>query len=150
MSGFTCDLSPIEPVKELFPEQSNLQSLAYASEQSKEHGCIHCTCKKNKCLTRYCKCFSSRKCCVESCWCNDCHNKTGNEEVIVEARLKIEARCPFAFADENRNAAAKQSKGCTCRKSSCSKRYCECFSVCFTFIHTLKLFDLCPSVLTND
>jgi hypothetical protein len=68
-----------------------------------------CSCNKTKCIKKYCECFANNRYCT-TCLCIDCKNKdiylglpnealSGNKELII----------------------------CTCSKSGCNKKYCECF-----------------------
>ncbi|XP_031275477.1 protein tesmin/TSO1-like CXC 2 isoform X1 [Pistacia vera] len=105
--------------------------------------CKRCNCKRSKCLKLYCECFAAGLYCVEPCSCLDCFNKPIYEDTVMETRRQIESRNPLAFApkviksvdsvteygDEiNKTpASARHKSGCNCRKSSCLKKYCECF-----------------------
>ncbi|GMY20974.1 protein tesmin/TSO1-like CXC 3 [Fagus crenata] len=114
--------------------------------------CKRCNCKRSKCLKlltahvlqySYCECFAAGLYCVEPCSCQDCFNKPIHEGTVLETRRQIESRNPLAFApkvirstevvpefgDEiNKTpASARHIRGCNCKKSSCLKKYCECF-----------------------
>ncbi|XP_059652714.1 protein tesmin/TSO1-like CXC 2 isoform X2 [Cornus florida] len=105
--------------------------------------CKRCNCKKSKCLKLYCECFAAGLYCVEPCSCQDCFNKPIHEDTVLETRKQIESRNPLAFApkvirssitvpesrDDSNNtpASARHKRGCNCKKSSCQKKYCECF-----------------------
>ncbi|KAK6913976.1 CRC domain, partial [Dillenia turbinata] len=106
-------------------------------------GCKRCNCKKSKCLKLYCECFAAGVYCVEPCSCQDCFNKPIHEDTVLATRKQIESRNPLAFApkvirtsdstpetgDESNKtpASARHKRGCNCKKSSCLKKYCECF-----------------------
>ncbi|KAK6929922.1 CRC domain [Dillenia turbinata] len=106
-------------------------------------GCKRCNCKKSKCLKLYCECFAAGVYCVEPCSCQDCFNKPIHEDTVLATRKQIESRNPLAFApkvirtsdsipetgdDSNKTpASARHKRGCNCKKSSCLKKYCECF-----------------------
>ncbi|XP_021677288.2 protein tesmin/TSO1-like CXC 3 isoform X2 [Hevea brasiliensis] len=105
--------------------------------------CKRCNCKRSKCLKLYCECFAAGLYCIEPCSCQDCFNKPAHEETVLETRKQIESRNPLAFApkvirstdfvsefgDETNKtpASARHKRGCNCKKSSCLKKYCECF-----------------------
>ncbi|GAB4851050.1 hypothetical protein Ancab_030348 [Ancistrocladus abbreviatus] len=105
--------------------------------------CKRCNCKKSKCLKLYCECFAAGVYCVEPCSCQDCFNKPIHEDTVLATRKQIESRNPLAFApkvirssdsvpdlgDESTGtpASARHKRGCNCKKSSCLKKYCECY-----------------------
>ncbi|XVF06284.1 hypothetical protein REPUB_Repub06bG0034200 [Reevesia pubescens] len=105
--------------------------------------CKRCNCKRSKCLKLYCDCFAAGLYCIEPCACQDCFNKPIHENVVLETRRQIESRNPLAFApkvvrstdsildsggETNKTpASARHKRGCNCKKSSCLKKYCECF-----------------------
>ena len=70
---------------------------------------ICCYCTKTRCIKKYCECFSNNRYC-KNCHCINCLNKfihLGNEL----PKESFEANQVF----------------CTCTKSNCNKKYCECF-----------------------
>uniref|UniRef100_A0A1D1Z8B6 Protein lin-54 n=1 Tax=Anthurium amnicola TaxID=1678845 RepID=A0A1D1Z8B6_9ARAE len=105
--------------------------------------CKRCNCKKSKCLKLYCECFAAGVYCVEPCACQGCLNKPIHEDTVLATRKQIESRNPLAFApkvvrtsvpaveiseDTNKTpASARHKRGCNCKKSSCLKKYCECY-----------------------
>lgn len=105
--------------------------------------CKRCNCKRSKCLKLYCECFAAGLYCIEPCSCRDCFNNPAHENTVLETRKQIESRNPLAFApkvirstdfiseygDETNKtpASARHKTGCNCKKSSCLKKYCECF-----------------------
>ncbi|XP_022745065.1 protein tesmin/TSO1-like CXC 2 isoform X2 [Durio zibethinus] len=105
--------------------------------------CKRCNCKRSKCLKLYCDCFAAGLYCIEPCSCQDCFNKPVHENVVLETRRQIESRNPLAFApkvirstdrisdswgETNKTpASARHKRGCNCKRSSCLKKYCECF-----------------------
>ncbi|XP_019423667.1 PREDICTED: protein tesmin/TSO1-like CXC 2 [Lupinus angustifolius] len=106
-------------------------------------GCKRCNCKKSKCLKLYCECFAAGVYCIEPCSCQDCFNQAIHEDTVLQTRKQIESRNPLAFApkvirssesvtevgdDPNKTpASARHKRGCNCKKSSCLKKYCECY-----------------------
>ncbi|GAV57585.1 CXC domain-containing protein [Cephalotus follicularis] len=114
-------------------------------EQAGEsESCKRCNCKKSKCLKLYCECFAAGVYCIEPCACQDCFNKPIHEDTVLATRKQIESRNPLAFApkvmrscdsvpevaqdDSSQTpASARHKRGCNCKKSSCLKKYCECY-----------------------
>ncbi|KAJ0982517.1 hypothetical protein J5N97_010772 [Dioscorea zingiberensis] len=110
---------------------------------SESDSCKRCNCKKSQCLKLYCECFAAGVFCVEPCSCQGCFNKPIHQEKVLTTRKQIESRNPIAFApkvirasesscdtreDANKTpASARHKKGCNCKKSSCLKKYCECY-----------------------
>ncbi|KAM7255841.1 hypothetical protein ACFE04_011582 [Oxalis oulophora] len=108
-----------------------------------ESSCKRCNCKKSKCLKLYCECFAAGVYCIEPCACQDCFNKPIHEDTVLATRKQIESRNPLAFApkvirafdsapevkdDSSKTpASARHKRGCNCKKSSCLKKYCECY-----------------------
>lgn len=98
-----------------------------------------CNCKKTSCLKMYCECFRKNLCC-NGCNCIDCHNTLNDYNQRQEAMALIKERDPNAFQEKIitkvklsetdnliRNIQKQHIKGCTCKKSNCRKKYCECF-----------------------
>ena len=71
-----------------------------------------CSCNKTKCIKKYCECFANNKLCT-NCLCLDCRNK----DIFINA---------FGINPEEKNKT-KDIIVCTCSKSGCNKKYCECF-----------------------
>nr|XP_027189568.1 protein tesmin/TSO1-like CXC 2 isoform X2 [Cicer arietinum] len=104
-----------------------------------------CHCKKSKCLKLYCDCFGAGIYCGEGCACQSCGNRIEFEEKVVETKQHIESRNPNAFAPKivqcvadvplnnmedvsmTTPASARHKRGCNCKRSKCTKKYCECF-----------------------
>ncbi|KAM0846222.1 hypothetical protein ACQ4PT_055817 [Festuca glaucescens] len=113
------------------------------SDNSDDDSCKRCSCKKSKCLKLYCECFAAGVYCSEPCSCQGCLNKPIHEEIVLSTRKQIEFRNPLAFAPKvirlsdvgqetqedpnNTPASARHKRGCNCKKSSCLKKYCECY-----------------------
>ena len=71
-----------------------------------------CSCNKTKCIKKYCECFANNKLCI-NCLCLDCRNK----DIFISS---------FGNGDGGKNKT-KEIVVCTCSKSGCNKKYCECF-----------------------
>ena len=96
-------------------EKNNLKISDVNKKSGKINGCSYpkenlcCNCTKTKCIKKYCECFAKNKLCT-NCNCQDCMNKIN-------------------YLDNN-NMKYSNDNGiiiCTCTKSNCIKKYCECF-----------------------
>ncbi len=85
-----------------------------------------CNCKKSKCLKLYCKCFANGEYCV-NCNCTDCSNVLGNEFEKENAFKTVKDKNPVAMKFNPIVSDEKETSGCNCTKSNCSKKYCECY-----------------------
>ncbi|GAV81174.1 CXC domain-containing protein [Cephalotus follicularis] len=126
-------------------DHSSPQKKRHKSEHAGSESCKRCNCRRSKCLKLYCECFAAGLYCVEPCSCQDCFNQLAHEGIVLETRKQIESRNPIAFApkvirstkcesvtefgEETKRtpSSARHKRGCNCRRSSCLKRYCECF-----------------------
>lgn len=95
--------------------ESKLDSRTNTTDSKKKK--TGCTCKKTKCLKMYCECFALGKVCTPECACYSCCNTEGHKDQIEKARNN--AKC---------KSSRKNTQGCTCKKSQCQKKYCECFN----------------------
>lgn len=68
----------------------------------------------------YCECFSSDRVCGDDCACKGCKNTPEHRTEVATAKLAAKER-------GNRNSSLSD-KRCTCKKTGCLKRYCECYN----------------------
>ncbi|GKV42381.1 hypothetical protein SLEP1_g49792 [Rubroshorea leprosula] len=139
------DASQASPdlVNEEFNQNSPKKKRRRLESAGEGEACKRCNCKKSKCLKLYCECFAAGVYCIEPCSCQDCFNKPIHEDMVLATRKQIESRNPLAFApkvirnsdsipeigdEPNKTpASARHKRGCNCKKSSCLKKYCECY-----------------------
>ncbi|XP_010259114.1 PREDICTED: CRC domain-containing protein TSO1-like [Nelumbo nucifera] len=130
-------------VNEEFNQTSPKKKRRRLEHVGENDACKRCNCKKSKCLKLYCECFAAGVYCIEPCSCQECFNKPIHEDTVLATRKQIESRNPLAFApkvirssesipetgeDLNKTpASARHKRGCNCKKSSCLKKYCECY-----------------------
>ncbi|XP_062181132.1 CRC domain-containing protein TSO1-like [Phragmites australis] len=111
-------------------------------ETADGNGCKHCACKKSRCLKLYCPCFAGGGYCSEKCGCQPCFNKDAYAEAVQTTRkvllsrqkrmsLKINRRSEAnaeAMEDAHHSSSSTPPRrGCNCKKSSCLKKYCDCY-----------------------
>ena len=85
---------------------------------------VVCKCRRTNCLKLYCDCFAKGEYC-QGCGCMDCQNLPAFERERSESIQSILDRNPEAFS---RMQNTIPNRGCTCRRSGCAKKYCECYS----------------------
>ncbi|KAI5602442.1 hypothetical protein BDE02_01G156500 [Populus trichocarpa] len=135
------EYADIVELNQMSPERNRKK----AKYTIKSEGCRRCNCKKSRCLKLYCECFAAGIYCLDTCSCVNCINKPEYEDTVLDMRQQTEARNPLAFAPKVVNNAtnspanmmeegkwmktssSRHKKGCNCKKSKCSKKYCECF-----------------------
>lgn len=119
--------SNVSPVKE--PDAS-LQPLPFPAPAADAPAC---RCKKTNCLKLYCECFLKGGICGLHCKCVDCMNTPAHQQIremlledhynkgtIAFNPLKPPAELPL-------EQPPKRERSCTCGKTGCNKKYCECF-----------------------
>ncbi|KQJ85912.1 hypothetical protein BRADI_4g02410v3 [Brachypodium distachyon] len=95
-------------------------------------GCRTCSCKKSRCLKLYCVCFASGSHCSELCGCEPCYNKPihGVPRNTPALPLKVvqTAEAGQDLAEQLiRSPMDLVRRKCTCKKSGCLKKYCDCY-----------------------
>ena len=106
-------------------KEKNIQNISESEENQKKHEQTttkfftdyggfgyKCSCSKTQCNRYYCECYRSGLYCID-CNCKNCMNTPPKNYV------------------SNRHQKITQTKSdvvtCTCTKSGCNKKYCECY-----------------------
>jgi len=76
--------------------------VTYRGQQLGDRATPGCTCKRSKCLKKYCRCFAAGDACGAGCTCTGCNNEVATI-----------------------HGAQELPKFCTCKKG-CKKLYCVC------------------------
>ncbi|KAF8655558.1 hypothetical protein HU200_061104 [Digitaria exilis] len=95
-------------------------------------GCKTCSCKKSKCLKLYCVCFASGSHCSESCGCEPCLNKPAQGAPRTAPVLPLKPVQTLEAGQDSVEQLIRSSmdlirRKCTCKKSGCLKKYCDCY-----------------------
>ena len=101
--------SSVDKNKKINFFKSNKINLFDKKENSEK---IFCNCTKTRCKKKYCECFASNKLCKD-CNCINCLNINLNSN---------DDNCPKELSEN-------EEIFCTCTKSNCNKKYCECFKL---------------------
>ena len=111
----------------LFTSENNYHKGAFSfiSENNSNNN-NYCTCKKNQCIKKYCDCYLNQRYC-RNCRCENCLNTPGSN-----------------IQNHTENNFNKGIIICTCSKSNCNKKYCECFKA------NQKCNDKCRCVNCNN
>ena len=109
---FQLGTMPIKNMRQINPPFIYQENAGKKMVDVKNKPC--CSCNKTKCIKKYCECFANNKCCT-NCLCLDCRNK----EVYIG--------WPGVDQGENTKNKTKEIIVCTCSKSGCNKKYCECY-----------------------
>ena len=107
----TIDFSNFIENNENLDKRNNFSN--YNISENKEHNSklyFCCSCTKTKCIKKYCECFANKKLCTD-CRCKNCMNNIYhlNNKILQKNYIRIESII------------------CTCSKSNCNKKYCECY-----------------------
>ena len=117
--------SPIPiPQKPNFSEMENVETKSKKNEKSGQtttkfftdyggYG-YKCSCSKTQCNRYYCECYRSGLFCID-CNCKNCLNKPPENYVSN--------RHPTLSTTQTKTELVT----CTCTKSGCNKKYCECY-----------------------
>lgn len=102
----------------------------FIAESTKQS--VKCHCKKNRCLTKYCNCFTIGRICGDACICNGCKNTSYESKERIEViQKRHEAIHGYYSRDVPPPRHIPKSFGrpanCTCKQSKCIKKYCECY-----------------------
>ena len=114
---------------------NSINKINYRKNESGEQNIkMHCTCKKTKCIKKYCECYSNKYFCYD-CKCENCENKppqfSDNNKIINQKEEEKNETGKNKQDNENNidinNNNLDKLIICTCSKSGCNKNYCECF-----------------------
>ncbi len=92
---------------------------------------VGCKCEKTRCLRLHCSCFKQGRQCIAECKCVECLNNDNFPEarqfvMHYTSEMNNYAFIPSVVKFEDSNNLIYRP-GCNCKKSNCSKKYCECF-----------------------
>ncbi|KAL6841534.1 hypothetical protein ACP4OV_028677 [Aristida adscensionis] len=111
-------------------------------EAADGNGCKHCACKKSKSLKLYCPCFAGGGYCSDKCGCLECFNKhlyankvqithkvllSRQKRMSLKINRRSEANAEAMEDAQHSSSSTPPKRGCSCKKSSCLKKYCGCY-----------------------
>lgn len=114
------------------PTNSGAVGTAVAELQPNPEG-LSCRCKKTNCLKLYCECFLKGGMCGPQCKCVGCMNTPAHQtirEMLLEDHYNkgaIAYNPKQQAVDDNVATVIKRDRRCTCGKTGCNKKYCECY-----------------------
>ncbi len=103
-----------------------------------------CNCKKTMCLKLYCACFSSGVGCGVDCSCTECLNNNENpviRQIFMEELTENQNNAAKRNSIDDSNFPGESLAGCNCKKTGCSKKYCDCFKYGLTCGPACKCTD---------
>lgn len=96
-----------------------------------------CNCRRSNCLKLYCDCFQGGIHCTPGlCNCVSCQNLPGEENRSTQLFSTIDRNAnafrpkllSLGLGEGQKEEVTNKSKlGCSCKKTNCLKKYCDCF-----------------------
>lgn len=90
-----------------------------------------CNCKNSGCVKLYCECFRTDGFCGPHCKCKDCKNfkdshvRTASIKLVKEKQSEVAAA---GLSNIGNGEPVGKGRACKCKRSQCTKKYCECYS----------------------
>ncbi|OQR86533.1 exosome complex exonuclease RRP41-like protein [Achlya hypogyna] len=138
---------PTSPMPEFESRDTDIELAAELLHKESKPSSTCCGCKTG-CLKLYCRCFLTKGFCTAQCTCMSCMNTKSSSErlVAITAHLKnnlhafrstpavlptgrgrgdeVRAHAPFIPLVPTNTS---HTITCRCKKSKCSKKYCDCY-----------------------